>query len=141
MKCHLCEKGDLVSEVVPRVTKIGPYAVKDTVTRERCPACGETFLSGTELHAAELRAAKRVLLEGPAAGAVAKEVRKILGLTQRELSPLIGLSWEAISRLENARTTSPANTMALLLLVERAMRGEPLEGERSEAMTLSRVSA
>lgn len=140
MKCDLCQKGDLVSEVVPRLTNIGPYAVRDTVTRDRCPACGETFLGLDALRAAELRAARRVLLEGPAVGTVARDVRKILGLTQRELSPLIGLSWEAISRLENADETSPANTMALLLLVERAMRGEALEGDRGEAVKLSRVS-
>ncbi len=140
MKCDLCEKGDLVTEIVPRVTKIGPYAVADTVARERCLACGEEFFSGEEVHGAELRAAKRVLLEGPAVGATARDVRKILGLTQRELSPLIGMSWEAISRLENASATSASNTMALLLLVERALRGEALEGERGATVTLSRVS-
>ena len=127
--CHMCG-GALEVRHPAHQEKIGRHVTVDHgVPWLVCTACGESTISDEAWKSAELRAALTVLHDVPhVEGAVLRAVRKILGLTQKELGAVLELDHATISRSEASTSNIPRMTqLALATLVERAQRGEPLE--------------
>lgn len=127
--CHMCG-GALETRHPEHREQIGRHVTVDHgVPWLVCATCGEASISDAAWKAAELRAALTVLHDLPhVEGAVLRAVRKILGLTQKQLGAILELDHATISRSEASAAHIPRTTqLALATLVERAQRGERLE--------------
>lgn len=110
--------------------KIGRHeTVEQGVPWLVCTKCGEQSITAETWHKAELRAAFTVLHEVPRVdGAVLRAVRKILGLTQKQLGAILDFDNATISRLEASSDPIQRTTqLALSSLVTCAQNGQRLE--------------
>lgn len=122
MKCPVCGAAELV-----RDTRDLSYAYKGEVTHipavtgDYCPACGEAILDAangdrySEL-AGQFQQQVNAAFVPPSYIA---QVRKKLGLDQREAAAIFGGGVNAFSRYENAKTKPPLALVKLLKVLDR----------------------
>lgn len=93
----------------------------------RCGKCEQIHYRGEDLARAELAVADRILRTGLGAGGAFKFVRKALGYRATDLSQMLGVRPETISRWENDRPKDAeidrSAWVTLAGLVSDALRG------------------
>ena len=83
--------------------QVGETTYHASVSMRQCPKCGEGYVEGQELKAAELAVAAEVARRGPAAGFSFRFMRKVLGIRGNEMAELLGVRPETVSRWEQGR--------------------------------------
>ena len=122
MNCTICEKGNLVCKTIdmPYTYKGKTTAIK-SVTGDSCSVCGEFVLNMTESN----RVSKEMLAFNKQINATIvnpsfiANVRKRLGLDQREAAEIFGGGANSFSRYENGKTKPPLALVKLLKVLER----------------------
>jgi DNA-binding transcriptional regulator YiaG len=111
-------------------TRMGRYTVRDGgLGGTTNGSAGDPGLTDDELGTLERRAAIAVLhdvrtIEGPEL----RDARKVLGLKQTELAQYLDVAPETVSRWETgAQTFDRSVQLAVLAMLERIHRGEPIE--------------
>jgi HTH-type transcriptional regulator / antitoxin MqsA len=122
MQCPLCAQAELRHD-----TRDLPYTYKgetiaiSAVTGDYCPACGESVLTAAEsarVSAAMLAFNRQVNASIVDPGFIV-DVRKKLGLDQREAAEIFGGGVNAFSRYENGKTKPPLALVKLLKVLDR----------------------
>lgn len=128
MRCIHCQAETTAVVVKEHRERIGDRETIDKITWSSCEACKHEWITDAAWKAAELRAAMTVLRDLPSIdGKIMRSVRKILGLTQRELAEMLELDNATISRMESGAMTVQRTThLALDALVEWAKDGRSL---------------
>ncbi|MEJ7138565.1 type II toxin-antitoxin system MqsA family antitoxin [Amphibiibacter pelophylacis] len=122
MKCPVCGAAALI-----RDTRDLPYTYKGesmviaAVTADFCPACGEsvTDLAESDRVMQEMRAFNRQVNAASVDLDFIVNVRRKLGLGQREAAEIFGGGVNAFSRYENGKTRPPVALVKLLKLLDR----------------------
>jgi HTH-type transcriptional regulator/antitoxin MqsA len=124
MKCVLCGKGEVALDTrdVPFTYKGQKTFIKN-IRGEYCSHCGEGYY-GPEHDGNKLMAGHREFREKVDAVLVeqatfVEQVRKKLGLDQREAGEIFGGGVNAFSRYETAKVRTPVSVMQLLTLLDR----------------------
>lgn len=133
MRCYNCgAQGTLVPSSDPLTTRVGDVEVQDRGFMIKvCSECGEWALRADVLEQAELRAAVIALSDLPEmTGERLRAVRKILGLTQRQLGETLDTRHETLSRIENAEDPAP-EWLRVAMLGMVTQRKFELEGHES----------
>ncbi|WP_413742385.1 type II toxin-antitoxin system MqsA family antitoxin [Sodalis sp. RH15] len=122
MKCPICGSADLVHQTrdVPFIYKGHKFVIGD-VTGDFCPACGESILDSTESEAfmtKTMQCRKRVNNEIIAPEFIV-QIRKKLGLNQKEASEIFGGGVNAFSRYEKGQAQPHPSTIKLLQVLDR----------------------
>lgn len=94
--------------------QIGETTYYTSVPMQECPSCGEGYVDGPALKAAELTVAAEVARRGPAAGTSFRFMRKVLGIRGNEIAELLGVRPETISRWEKGRGEVDRSAWAVL---------------------------
>ncbi len=118
MRCYNCgSTKEFVSSTKPLTTRIGDVEVQDrSIPLKVCADCDKWALGADVLERAELRAAVVALSDlSEMSGERLRAVRKILGLTQRELGKRLDTRHETLSRIENAEEPAPEWLRAAML--------------------------
>lgn len=122
MKCPTCAAAELIHD-----TRDMPYTYKSEttiipdVTGDFCPACDEAVFDAAEsrrISALMREFSKQVNAAIVDPGFIAN-VRKKLGLDQREAAEIFGGGVNAFSRYENGKTKPPLALVKLLKLLDR----------------------
>lgn len=122
MKCPVCGAEELVHD-----TRDLPYTYKGetttipAVTADYCPACNEsiTDIQETDRVMREMQAFSQQVNAAFVPPGYIAQVRKKLGLDQREAAAIFGGGVNAFSRYENARTKPPLALVKLLKVLDR----------------------
>lgn len=101
MKCVYCRDSALEDTIVEDEIRIGAHVFKTSMPAQRCPRCGETYISGQSLERFDLLVSRALADQGVVNGAAFKFIRKALGLRAADLADLLGVRPETISRWEN----------------------------------------
>jgi len=128
-KCPSCGEADMVLEVIPRhETRLGgiPLVVPDA-SIARCPTCGETLVSATEME--RWRDVQRQQLQEagqvPSSGEVAR-IRGAFGFSVSDFAVVTGVTRQTVHAWERARGAGmpfgPASLLVGLLGRELARR-------------------
>ncbi|MBJ7309720.1 type II toxin-antitoxin system MqsA family antitoxin [Rugamonas sp. CCM 8940] len=122
MKCPVCGAAELIHDTrhMPHTYK-GERTVIAAVTGDFCPACSESILDAAESNRVmrEMQAfSKQVNATIVDPGFIAN-VRKKLGLDQREAAEIFGGGINAFSRYENGKTKPPLALVKLFKLLDR----------------------
>ena len=103
MKCPVCGGAELIHEArdVPFTYK-GRKFIVEGVIGQHCPACGETVMTEAEsdTYTAKTMLLRKMVNTESIAPAYIVQVRKKLGLNQREASEIFGGGVNAFSRYE-----------------------------------------
>jgi HTH-type transcriptional regulator/antitoxin MqsA len=122
MKCPSCAAAELIHDTRDiTYTYKGETTQIPDVTGDFCPACDESVLAAEESRRtmqAMLAFNKQVNAASVDPDFIAN-VRKKLGLDQREASELFGGGVNAFSRYENGKTKPPLALVKLLKLLDR----------------------
>jgi HTH-type transcriptional regulator / antitoxin MqsA len=122
MKCPSCAMTELVHD-----TRDIPYSYKGEATLipaisgEFCPACGESLLNAEQSR----RVMDAMLAFNKQVNSAIVDpdfiinVRKKLGLDQREAAEIFGVGVNAFSRYENGKTKPPLALVKLLKVLDR----------------------
>ena len=120
MKCPSCDHGEMMERTQDEKLSFGGQSLTlHGMKGEFCTKCDEgvwdteSYRRYAEAQAALLRAVKGDL------SADIRRIRKILKLTQAELSEVFGVGKLAFSRCERGKTQPPAPLVKLLKLMER----------------------
>ena len=122
MKCPVCGAAELIHD-----TRDLPYTYKGeatlipAVTADFCPACDEsiTDMAETERVMREMQAFNKQVNAAIVDPAFIVNVRKKLGLGQREAAEIFGGGINAFSRYENGKTKPPLALVKLFKLLDR----------------------
>ena len=122
MKCPVCGAAELIHD-----TRDMPYTYKGeatlipAVTADFCPACDEsiTDMAETERVMREMQAFNKQVNAAIVDPAFIVNVRKKLGLGQREAAEIFGGGINAFSRYENGKTKPPLALVKLFKLLDR----------------------
>ncbi len=122
MKCPSCAAAELIHDTRDiTYTYKGETTQISAVTGDFCPACDESILAAEESR----RTMQIMLTFNKQINAASVDpnfianVRKKLGLDQREASELFGGGVNAFSRYENGKTKPPLALVKLLKLLDR----------------------
>lgn len=122
MKCPSCAAAELIHDTRDiTYTYKGETTQISAVTGDFCPACDESILAAEESRRtmqAMLAFNKQINAASVDPDFIAN-VRKKLGLDQREASELFGGGVNAFSRYENGKTKPPLALVKLLKLLDR----------------------
>ena len=122
MKCPVCGAAELIHDTrdLPYTYK-GETTVIAAVTGDFCPACAESILDVAESNRVmrEMRAFSRQVNAAIVDPGFIMNVRKKLGLDQREAAELFGGGINAFSRYENGKTKPPLALVKLFQLLDR----------------------
>ena len=106
-----------------------------TLRVQRCTACGEIYLPAGVLGEFERAAALELARSGADQPAALKFIRKAAGLKAVELSALLGLTPQHLSRLENGKATADRRTVALVAaLLEDRVAGTTRTADQLRAI-------
>jgi DNA-binding XRE family transcriptional regulator len=134
MRCAECGKGRLKRGIVEIQTRVGPWVVAEPNARAfLCGECGSFEIEAKELGRVEIRAAFTVLMDHEEFdGAMLRDARRMLGMTQRELAHKLGRRHETVCRDEKAESLDHELRYAMIGLLATRMRadGIPLAGAR-----------
>jgi predicted RNase H-like HicB family nuclease/DNA-binding transcriptional regulator YiaG len=103
--CFECGPSTLELRTVPIVTHCGDHEVTHCYTANVCTTCETWAIPALELERYELLGAAQVLRDHELNGAVAKDVRKVLGLGYDDLAARLGVTSDAV---ESWEASSPA---------------------------------
>ncbi|MBS0465897.1 MAG: type II toxin-antitoxin system MqsA family antitoxin [Proteobacteria bacterium] len=122
MKCPVCGAAELIHDTrdLPYTYK-GETTVIAAVTGDFCPACAESILDAAESNRVmrEMRAFSKQVNAAIVDPGFIMNVRKKLGLDQREAAELFGGGINAFSRYENGKTKPPLALVKLFQLLDR----------------------
>ena len=122
MKCPSCAAAELIHDTRDiTYTYKGETTQISAVTGDFCPACDESILAAEESRRTMqimLTFNKQINYASVDPNFIAN-VRKKLGLDQREASELFGGGVNAFSRYENGKTKPPLALVKLLKLLDR----------------------
>lgn len=113
-RCAMCKKGTLVRVLAPESIKVGSHVFTAKVKALKCRSCGEVFFDGPSLERFELRVAVELARSGESSGEVMRFMRKAGGLRALELSDLLGVTPETVSRWETGKRPMEHRAMAVL---------------------------
>jgi putative zinc finger/helix-turn-helix YgiT family protein len=105
------------------------------VLADRCGACGEELIEGSDLARFELRIAQWLAGAGVRSGETLRFMRKALGLRSADLGELLGVRLETVSRWETGALKVDAHAFALLgALVDDRLAGSERIRTRLEVL-------
>ena len=134
MQCTECGKGKLKPATVEDKTRVGRWVVTDPTARvHACGVCGSWEMEYHEGRRIELRAAFTALMDHEDFdGAMLRDARRILGMTQRDLAEKLGRRHETVCRDEKAESLDQELRYAMIGLLATRMRrdGMSLAGAR-----------
>lgn len=141
MNCPNCDN-PMVLKSYTHETRVGRRLVTDgSGMANQCEKCGTAELDYQQAEGYELRAARVVLLEASQVGGPEiRFARKALGMRQADLAAALGCNPQQLSRYENDDTVDMWLRLAIVALIDRAERGEPLDNLGKETRDL-RLSA
>lgn len=122
MKCPVCGAAELIHDTRDLTyTYKGETTVIPAVTGDFCPACAESVLDAAESARVmrEMRAFCKQVNATIVDPSFIANVRKKLGLDQREAAEIFGGGINAFSRYENGKTKPPLALVKLLKLLDR----------------------
>ena len=106
-----------------------------TLRVQRCSACGEVYLPAGVLGEFERAAALELARAGADQPAALKFIRKAAGLKAVELSALLGLTPQHLSRIENGKAAADKRTVALVAaLLEDRVAGTTRTADQLRAI-------
>ena len=108
----------MTEAIVDETVRIGRFTMHGELLRYTCGACRASVYDGADLAWLELESAITVLREAKdIAGAELKQIRKCIGMTQRQVGHELGRTVETLSRQENdALPRSRADRLARLAI-------------------------
>lgn len=122
MKCPVCGGVELIHEArdVPFAYK-GRKFIVEGVIGQHCPACGETVMTEAEsdVYAAKTMLLRKMVNTESIAPAYIVQIRKKLGLNQREASEIFGGGVNAFSRYEKGKALPHPSTIKLLQVLDK----------------------
>jgi HTH-type transcriptional regulator/antitoxin MqsA len=122
MKCPVCGAAELIHDTrdIPYTYK-GDSTVITAVTGDFCPACAESILDAAESNRVmrEMQAFSKQVNAAIVDPGFITDVRKKLGLDQREAAEIFGGGINAFSRYENGKTKPPLALVKLFKLLDR----------------------
>jgi HTH-type transcriptional regulator/antitoxin MqsA len=122
MKCPVCGAAELIHDTrdMPYTYK-GDSTVIAAVTGDFCPACAESILDAAESNRVmrEMQAFSKQVNAAIVDPGFITDVRKKLGLDQREAAEIFGGGINAFSRYENGKTKPPLALVKLFKLLDR----------------------
>ncbi|SFM80348.1 type II toxin-antitoxin system MqsA family antitoxin [Rugamonas rubra] len=122
MKCPVCGAAELIHDTrdIPYTYK-GDSTVIAAVAGEFCPACAESILDAAESNRimCEMQAFSKQVNAAIVDPGFITDVRKKLGLDQREAAEIFGGGINAFSRYENGKTKPPLALVKLFKLLDR----------------------
>jgi HTH-type transcriptional regulator / antitoxin MqsA len=122
MKCPVCFGAELLryTRDLPYIYK-GEKTVISAVTGDFCPACAESVLDASESERVmrEMLDFNRQVNSAAVDPGFIANVRKKLGLDQRQAAELFGGGVNAFSRYETGRTKPPLSLVKLLKVLDR----------------------
>ena len=122
MKCPVCGAAELVHDTrdLPYTYK-GETTIIAAVTGDFCPACAESVLEAPESNRVmrEMRAFSKQVNAAIVDPDFISDVRKKLGLDQREAAEIFGGGINAFSRYENGKTKPSLALVKLFKLLDR----------------------
>jgi HTH-type transcriptional regulator/antitoxin MqsA len=122
MKCPVCGAAELIRDIrdIPYTYK-GDSTVIAAVTGDFCPACAESILDAAESNRVmrEMQAFSKQVNAAIVDPGFITDVRKKLGLDQREAAEIFGGGINAFSRYENGKTKPPLALVKLFKLLDR----------------------
>lgn len=140
MNCPICDS-PMVLKAYSRETRVGRRLVTDrSGMASQCEKCGTIDLDEQQVAGYELRAARVVLLEASQVGGPEiRFARKALGLRQADLAAALGCNPQQLSRYENDDTVEMWLRLAIVALLDRVERREPIDslGKESRDLRLS----
>jgi len=143
-KCTQCGATEFVSDVIDDTIHVGSTTfVVSGVPCERCVACREYRVSLNDMGRAELTVAASLAQMGVRTGSAFKFMRKALGLKAVQLSELLGVQPETMSRWERETQPVESRSLALLgaLVADRVAGRDESTMERLKAIQEPRVPA
>lgn len=122
MKCPVCGGAELIhgARDVPFIYKGHDFTLHNVIG-DHCPACGETVMTKEEsdIYTAQILIIKKqVNLETIEPGYII-QIRKKLGLNQKEASEIFGGGINAFSRYEQGKAQPHSSTIKLLHVLDR----------------------
>jgi DNA-binding XRE family transcriptional regulator len=140
MNCPNCN-GTMALKGYSHETRVGRRLVTDgSGIVSQCEKCGTVDLAEEQLAGYERRAARTVLLESAQVGGPEiRFARKALGMRQADLAAALGCNPQQMSRYENDDTVEMWLRLAIVALLDRVDRGEPLDnlGKKTHDLRLS----
>lgn len=122
MKCPVCGAAHLVHDTrdVPYTYKGQQTTIPD-VTGDHCPACGETVMDAesSDRFAVAVVAFQREINASYVDPTYILQVRRKLGLDQRDAAEIFGGGANAFSRYETGKTRPPVALVKLLKVLDR----------------------
>ncbi len=122
MKCPVCGAAELIHDTrdIPYTYK-GDSTVIAAVTGDFCPACAESIVDAAESNRVmrEMQAFSKHVNAAIVDPGFITDVRKKLGLDQREAAEIFGGGINAFSRYENGKTKPPLALVKLFKLLDR----------------------
>jgi len=121
MRCYLCKSGELESVVIEEGRTFAGRRLSAMVPAERCPSCGESYITGDDLEAFENTLAAELACGEPS-GAAFKFLHSLLGMKGVELAELLDVAPETVSRWEHDKLPVDRAHFALLasMVLDRA---------------------
>ncbi len=122
MKCAVCGAAELIHDTRDQSqTYKGETTVIVAVTGDFCQACAEAILDAAESNRVmrEMQAFSRQVNAALVDPGLITEVRKKLGLDQRQAAEIFGGGVNAFSRYENGKTRPPLALIKLFKLLAR----------------------
>jgi hypothetical protein len=122
--CSACGKGAVSIEYRPDAEKFKEVTYVARTPWMVCDHCGEADIWANDLHALELAAARRYILDGHRGADGHRQCRHIIGMGRRAIAEQYGLTLHDIIQAEShdARPLDEKHWSILLGLIRRACR-------------------
>jgi putative zinc finger/helix-turn-helix YgiT family protein len=112
--CQRCDRYPEGSTTMEVSRTFDGHLFKAKVRARRCLKCREKFPAPDSDQDLDRRIALRLALSWPPSPAAMGLMRKVIGLSARDLAALLGVAPETVSRWEHGRLTPGRQTVALL---------------------------
>ncbi len=123
-RCPECGSGAVRSVKTEEKLQVGSRVFTQVLPGKRCEKCAATYTAAKELQALEMTAASEIAASGEVSPENFRFLRKVLGMRAQDLSPLLQVAPENLSKWENGHARVPPTAWVVLAEMVEAKRGK-----------------